>query len=82
MSGSHTHYLAADSLREAQAWVSLIRQTWLHCFAHTARSTGSAGAAAAGVALSQLLVAENALLRESLQALNSKVAAADGEYWR
>lgn len=86
VAGSHTHYFAAESQRDAELWVSLIRETWLHCFRHTARSTGgSAGtmtAAAAGVAVSQKLMAENALLRESLQELNQQVTQANGEYWR
>lgn len=37
---------------------------------------------AAGVAVSQKLMAENALLRESIQELNQQVTQANGEYWR
>eukprot|EP00878_Enallax_costatus_P024829 GHUV01026521.1.p1 GENE.GHUV01026521.1~~GHUV01026521.1.p1 ORF type:complete len:349 (+),score=81.95 GHUV01026521.1:911-1957(+) len=80
VSGSHTHYLAADTPREAELWVSIIRETWLHCFSHTARSTGTMQSG--GVVVSQRLMAENAQLRESLQELNSKVSQADYEYWR
>jgi hypothetical protein len=87
VAGSHTHYLAAESQREAEAWVTAIREAWLHCFSHTARRTGGGGSgsiavASSSVAVSQKLLAENALLRESLQELNQQVAAQDGEYWR
>lgn len=86
VAGSHTHYFAAESQREAEMWVTLIRETWLHCFSHTARCTGgSAGtltASAAGIAVSQKLMAENALLRDSIQSLNQQVTQANGEYWR
>jgi hypothetical protein len=86
VSGSHTHYFAAESQRDAELWVTLIRETWLHCFSHTARCTDGSGgaltAAAAGVAVSQKLMAENALLRDSIQSLNQQVTQANGEYWR
>jgi len=86
VAGSHTHYFAAESQREAELWVCVIREAWLHCFSHTARCTGgSAGGmtvTAAGVAVSQKLMAENALLRESIQELNQQVTQANGEYWR
>jgi hypothetical protein len=86
VAGSHTHYFAAESQREAELWVSLIRETWLHCYSHTARCTGGRGgtmtASAAGVAVSQKLMAENALLHESLQDLKQQVTQANGEYWR
>jgi hypothetical protein len=86
VAGSHTHYFAAESQREAELWVTVICKAWLHCFRHTARSTGgSAGtmtAAAAGVAVSQKLMAENALLRDSIQELEGRVTHANGEYWR
>lgn len=86
VSGSHTHYLAAEHQLEAEAWVAAIRETWLHCFSHTARRTGgSMGAlntAAAGLAVSQKLIAENAVLRESIQELNQQVVHNNGEYWR
>lgn len=39
-------------------------------------------ASAAGVAVSQKLMAENALLHESLQDLKQQVTQANGEYWR
>lgn len=86
VAGSHTHYFAAESQRDAELWVALIRETWLHCFSHTARCTDGSGgaltAAAAGVAVSQKLMAENALLRDSIQSLNQQVTQANGEYWR
>lgn len=86
VSGSHTHYFAADSQHAAELWVSVIRDAWLHCFSHTARCTGGSGtlmsASAAGVAASQRLMAENALLRDSIQELNQQVTQAHGEYWK
>lgn len=86
VAGSHTHYFAAEIQRDAELWVTLIRETWLHCFSHTARCMDGSGsaltAAAAGVAVSQKLMAENALLRDSIQSLNQQVTQANGEYWR
>ncbi|WIA17082.1 hypothetical protein OEZ85_013981 [Tetradesmus obliquus] len=81
VAGSHTHYLAADTLREAQHWVTAVRECWLHCFSHTARSTGAV-AGSSGAVVSQRLLAENAQLRESIQELDQKVAETDSEYWR
>lgn len=81
VAGSHTHYLAAETLREAQQWVTAVRECWLHCFSHTARSTGAV-AGSSGAVVSQRLLAENAQLRESIQELNQKVAETDSEYWR
>lgn len=80
VAGSHTHYLAADTEHEAQLWVSVLREAWLHCFSHTARSTGTMQSSS--VVVSQQLMAENAQLRESIQELNCKVSAGDYEYWR
>jgi hypothetical protein len=78
--------MAAESEAEAEGWVAVIRETWLHCFAHTARRTGGSGGslalAATGVAVSQKLLAENSLLRDSLQDLSQQVAQANAEYWR
>lgn len=85
VAGSHTHYFAADSQHDAGLWVTVIREAWLHCFSHTARCTGGGGTlttTAAGVAVSQKLMAENAILRESIQELNQQVTQANGEYWR
>lgn len=89
VAGSHTHYFAAEGgQRAAELWVTLIRETWLHCFSHTARCTGggagvvSLTASASGVMVSQKLLAENALLRESIQELNQQVTQTNGEYWR
>lgn len=79
VAGSHTHYLAADTMREAQLWVSAIRETWLHCFSHTTRRTTNG---ASSVVVSQSLLAQNAQLRESLQELSQKVSQSDYEYWR
>jgi hypothetical protein len=79
--GSHTHYLAAETLQEAQQWVSAVRECWLHCFSHTARSTAAVGGSS-GAVVSQRLLAENAQLRESIQELHQKVAETDSEYWR
>ena len=88
VAGSHTHYLAADTPREARQWVSAIREAWLHCFQHTARESHE-GAAAGGlvtvvgaVVTSQQLVAQNALLRESIRELNVQASARDSEYWK
>jgi hypothetical protein len=81
VAGSHTHYLAAQTLREAQQWVSAVRECWLHCFSHTARST-AAVSGSSGAVVSQRLLAENAQLRESIQELHQKVAETDSEYWR
>jgi hypothetical protein len=86
VTGSHTHYFAAESLREADLWVTVVRETWLHCFSHTARCTsgsrGTLAATATGIAVSQKLMAENAMLRDSIQELNQQVTQANGEYWR
>eukprot|EP00775_Hariotina_reticulata_P013433 gene13433-13561_t len=82
VAGSHTHYLAAETLREAQIWVSVIRETWLHCFSHTARATGTISTTTGAAVVSQRLIAENTLLRESVQELNVKVSQSEGEYWR
>lgn len=86
VTGSHTHYFAAESQYDAKLWVTSIREMWLHCFRHTARCTGGSTAsmttAASGVVVSQKLLAENAMLRESLQELNQQVTQANGEYWR
>ncbi|KAI8463909.1 MAG: Lipase/lipooxygenase [Monoraphidium minutum] len=76
--GSHTHYLAAETLRDAQRWAAALREAWLHCFQHTARGGGGGGAVAAGAALA----AENAALRESLREAGLRRSAEDGEYWR
>lgn len=81
VTGSHTHYLAAESLHDAKMWISAIRDTWLHCFEHTSRKTMS-GPQAGGMIATQKLAAENALLRESIKELNVKVTASDSEYWR
>jgi len=85
VAGAHTHYLAADSLTEAQQWVVSLREAWLHCFAHTARHTSAAeggGGSSSATAVGQRLIAENALLRESLKAQAEKRAADDNEYFR
>jgi hypothetical protein len=79
--GSHTHYLAAETLGEARQWVTALRETWLHCFAHAARASGG-GALSGSAALGQRLAAENAALRESLKGLSARQSAEDGEYWR
>lgn len=80
VSGSHTHYLAAETPREAELWVSIIWETWLHCFSHTARGTGTMHSS--GVVISQKLLAENTRLWENIKELDSKVSQADYEYWR
>ena len=35
--GSHTHFFAAESESEADAWVAAIKQAWMHCAMHTTR---------------------------------------------
>jgi hypothetical protein len=88
VAGSHTHYLAADTSREARQWVSGIREAWLHCFQHTARESrdgvGGTGLVTGVGALvtSQQLVAQNALLRESIRELNVQASVRDSEYWK
>jgi len=41
-----------------------------------------AWAATGAAVVSQRLMAENTLLRESIQQLNVKVSESEGEYWR
>jgi hypothetical protein len=77
--GSHTHYFAAATAAEARQWVGALREAWLHCFRHAARSTGGGGGAAAA---SHRLMAENAVLRESLRVAAVRRSAEDSEYWR
>lgn len=63
--------------------MAAIREAWLHCFAHTARRTGGVDGASGGAMFEgQRLVAENALLRESLRGMAARQSAEEGEYWR
>lgn len=43
-SGTHTHFFAADSDEDAQAWVSEIQQAWRHCVLHPERTVGGLAA--------------------------------------
>ncbi|MEW5311146.1 MAG: hypothetical protein WDW38_002885 [Sanguina aurantia] len=39
VAGAHTYFLAAESPKEAAAWVKVLRDTWIHCFKHSLRGT-------------------------------------------
>jgi hypothetical protein len=41
--GSHTHFFAASSAEEADAWVLAIKEAWHHCTMHAQRTVGVGG---------------------------------------
>lgn len=87
VTGSHTHYLAADTAEGAASWVRALRRAWVHCFKHTSRATH--GVQSFAPSPGQQLAAENLRLRSSIAELQGQVANAAHElkgcahgFWR
>lgn len=75
--GSHTHFFAANTSAEADAWITAIKQAWFHCAYHTSRASGFSGSAEQQEHLVAKIQGEKELLKVQVWELTESVANTD-----